>query len=111
MHFATHAAFVFGKLENSFIMFGDGDLVTLREVRDSWFLTNVDLLVLSACQTAMDGKLGNGEEILGFGYLMQELGAKATVASLWPVDDGGTQILMNNFDILLSQITIPAFCQ
>jgi len=97
VHFATHAAFVSGNPENSFIMFGDGDLVTLREVRDSWFLTNVDLLVLSACQTAMGGKLGNGEEILGFGYLMQEVGAKATVASLWRVDDGGTQILMNNF--------------
>ncbi|MGD1804304.1 CHAT domain-containing protein [Dapis sp. BLCC M126] len=97
VHFATHAAFISGNPEDSFIMFGDGDLVTLREVRDSWFLTNVDLLVLSACQTAVGGKLGNGEEILGFGYLMQEVGAKATVASLWRVDDGGTQILMNNF--------------
>ena len=53
--------------------------------------------MLSACQTAVGGKLGNGEEILGFGYLMQDAGARAAIASLWSVDDGGTQVLMNTF--------------
>ena len=66
-------------------------------VQDSWFLTNVELIVLSACQTAVGGELGNGEEILGFGYLMQDAGARAAIASLWSVSDGGTQVLMNDF--------------
>jgi CHAT domain-containing protein len=54
-------------------------------------------LVLSACETGLGGKLGNGEEILGFGYLMQRASAKAAIASLGSVDDGGTQALMNAF--------------
>lgn len=97
IHLATHAAFVSGKPKDSFVLFGNGDRVTLEEVQDSWFLTNVDLIVLSACQTAVGGELGNGEEILGFGYLMQDAGAKAAIASLWSVSDGGTQALMNRF--------------
>jgi CHAT domain-containing protein len=45
--------------------------------------------------------LGNGEEILGFGYLMQQAGAAATIASLWVVSDGGTQALMEAFYLAL----------
>ncbi|OKH18448.1 CHAT domain-containing protein [[Limnothrix rosea] IAM M-220] len=97
VHFATHAAFVPGEPKDSFILMGNGDRITLEEVQNSWFLTNVELIVLSACQTAVGGEMGNGEEILGFGYLMQDAGAKAAIASLWSVSDGGTQALMNDF--------------
>jgi CHAT domain-containing protein len=57
----------------------------------------VDLVVLSACKTAVGEELGNGEEILGFGYQIQRTGARAAIASLWSVDDGGTQMLMTAF--------------
>ncbi|MBE9125196.1 MULTISPECIES: CHAT domain-containing protein [unclassified Coleofasciculus] len=96
VHLATHAAFVPGKPDDSFIVFGNGDRVTLREVQ-TWNLPHVDLVVLSACETGVGGEFGTGEEILGFGYLMQQAGAKAVMASLWSVDDGGTQMLMNAF--------------
>lgn len=94
VHFATHAAFVPGQPENSFILFGNGDRPTLKDIK-SWTLNNVDLIVLSACETGIGGKFGNGEEILGLGYQFQERGARAVIASLWSVDDGGTQALMN----------------
>jgi CHAT domain-containing protein len=96
LHLATHAAFVTGKPDDSFIVFGNSDRATFSDV-EKWTLTNLDLVVLSACETGLGGKLGNGEEILGFGYLMQQAGARAAIASLWPVDDGGTQALMNAF--------------
>ncbi|MEM9218815.1 MAG: CHAT domain-containing protein [Cyanobacteria bacterium P01_F01_bin.150] len=96
VHLATHAEFVSGTPEESFILFGNGDRVTLRDMA-TWTLRNVDLMVLSACQTALGGQLGNGEEILGFGYQVQRTGARAAIASLWSVDDGGTQALMNAF--------------
>ncbi len=105
VHLATHAAFVTGAPEDSFILFGNGDRVTLRDV-ETWSLPNVDLVVLSACQTARGGELGNGEEILGFGYQMQLTGAKATVASLWSVDDQGTQVLMDAFYATLQKSNI-----
>ncbi|MGB7441126.1 MAG: CHAT domain-containing protein [Coleofasciculaceae cyanobacterium] len=41
--------------------------------------------------------VGDGKEILGFGYQMQQTKARAAIASLWQVDDGGTQALMNAF--------------
>ncbi|MBD2130112.1 tetratricopeptide repeat protein [Microcoleus sp. ZQ-A2] len=100
VHLATHAAFVTGKPEDSFILFGNGDRATFPDV-ELWPLTNTDLVVLSACETGVGGQLGNGEEILGFGYLMQQAGAKAAIASLWTVDDGGTQTLMNAFYAVL----------
>ncbi|MEH1834499.1 MAG: CHAT domain-containing protein [Nostoc sp.] len=101
VHLATHAAFVVGKPEDSFILFGNGDRVNFRNVA-TWSLPHVDLVVLSACETGLGGKLGNGEEILGFGYQMQQTGARAAIASLWSVDDGGTQVLMSAFYGILS---------
>jgi CHAT domain-containing protein len=96
VHLATHAAFVTGDPSNSFVLFGNGDRASLVDIRN-WDLTNVDLIVLSACETGLGGQFGNGEEVLGLGYVFQEKGARAVLASLWTVDDGGTQVLMNAF--------------
>ncbi|BAZ37654.1 TPR domain protein [Calothrix sp. NIES-4101] len=108
VHLATHAAFVKENPDNSVIILGDkvlGDrqlddqdnkqYFTLRDVK-SWNLTNVDLVVLSACETGLGG-FGDGKEILGFGYAMQQTGAKAAIASLWKVDDPSTSQLMQLF--------------
>ncbi|HEY9669258.1 MAG TPA: CHAT domain-containing protein, partial [Coleofasciculaceae cyanobacterium] len=96
VHLATHAEFVSGLPYESFILFGSGERVTLADI-DKWKLADVDLVVLSACRTAASGELGNGEEILGFGYQIQRTGAEAAIASLWYVSDGGTQALMDAF--------------
>jgi CHAT domain-containing protein len=95
VHFATHAEFNAGKPENSFLIFGNGDRLLLNEIKDLP-MSNVELIVLSACQTGV-GALGNGIEILGFGYQVQRAGAKAAIASLWQVSDEGTQALMQEF--------------
>lgn len=97
IHLATHATFNPGPPQNSFILFGDGNRATLTDIKN-WNFPNVELIVLSACDTAL-GELSssNGEEILGFGYLMQLAGADAAIASLWAVNDSGTQILMDAF--------------
>jgi CHAT domain-containing protein/tetratricopeptide (TPR) repeat protein len=102
VHLATHAAFVVGTPDDSFIVFGNGERITLRDIQ-TWSLKNVDLVVLSACETGLGGKLGNGEEILGLGYQMQRAGARAAIASLWSVNDGGTQALMNAFYAILQK--------
>ncbi|ASC70031.1 uncharacterized protein XM38_009610 [Halomicronema hongdechloris C2206] len=104
VHLATHATFVSGSSRDSFILFGNGDTLSLQEIKADWQgrFNQVDLIVLSACETGLGGPtLGNGEEILGFGYLMQEAGAEAAIASLWQVSDGGTQALMDAFYLAL----------
>ncbi|OYQ68036.1 hypothetical protein B9G53_00470 [Pseudanabaena sp. SR411] len=95
LHLATHAEFNTGTPDNSFIIFGNGDKIYLSEITD-WQIPNINLIVLSACQTGV-GKLGDGVEILGFGYQVQKAGAKQAIASLWKVDDVGTQVLMSAF--------------
>lgn len=98
VHMATHGVFVPGRPpEDSFILFGDGGRASLTDIQDGWLLRGVEMVVLSACETGIGGKLGNGEEIHGFGYLMQEAGANSVMASLWQVSDGGTQALMSTF--------------
>ncbi|MEM7556642.1 MAG: tetratricopeptide repeat protein, partial [Cyanobacteria bacterium P01_A01_bin.84] len=79
LHFATHAAVVPENAAQSFILFGNGDIATLEEI-GNWTLNNVDLVVLSACETGLGG-FGNGEEILGLGYQFQNRGVRATIAS------------------------------
>lgn len=96
LHFATHADFVPGDPEASFILFGNGDTLTLKGIEDL-SLANIDMVVLSACETGLGGYDNSGEQILGLGYQFQRRGAKAVVASLWVVDDGGTQALMSAF--------------
>jgi CHAT domain-containing protein len=98
LHLATHGAFVSGQPEESFIVFGDESRLNLTQIEQQWKLPNADLVVLSACETAVGSdELGTGVEILGLGYQIQQAGAKATLASLWPVSDGGTQVLMTAF--------------
>jgi CHAT domain-containing protein len=104
IHFATHAEFNSGSPLDSYILFGDGSKVTLSEI-SSWQLKGVDLVVLSACETGIGtfGTVRTGTEVLGFGYQVQRAGAKAAIASLWTVSDGGTQLLMDEFYINLKQ--------
>ncbi|NER83544.1 MAG: CHAT domain-containing protein, partial [Leptolyngbya sp. SIO1D8] len=98
LHLATHGAFVTGQPEESFIVFGDQSRLNLKEIEHQWTLPNADLMVLSACETALGSEhLGTGVEILGLGFQIQQAGAKAVLASLWSVSDGGTQVLMNAF--------------
>jgi CHAT domain-containing protein/Tfp pilus assembly protein PilF len=96
VHFATHAEFKSGSPLDSYVLFGDGSKITLAEISDLP-LKDTDLVVLSACQTGLSSILGTGAEILGFGYQVQRAGAKAAIASLWSVSDGGTQLLMQEF--------------
>ncbi len=106
LHLATHAEFNTGAPDNSFIIFGNGDKIRLGEITD-WQIPNIDLIILSACQTGV-GKLGSGVEILGFGYQVQKAGAKQAIASLWIVDDAGTQALMAAFYREFQKGDVPA---
>ncbi len=102
VHLATNAKFSPNTPEDSLILLGNGDRVMFKDLQN-WNLTNVDLLVLSSCDTAIGGVRGDGTEILSFAYMAQRAGAKAVLGSLWAVDDRGTQILMSQFYGSLAQ--------
>ncbi|MBA2291738.1 MAG: CHAT domain-containing protein, partial [Gemmatimonadales bacterium] len=60
-----------------------------------------DLVVLSACQTALaSGALGDvpaGDDWVGLSWAFLSAGARSVVASLWPVQDQATATLMVQF--------------
>ncbi|WP_293123467.1 CHAT domain-containing protein [Microcoleus sp. bin38.metabat.b11b12b14.051] len=93
VHLATHAHFKAGSPSNSYIQMWNSKLQLDRMESLNWRDPQVDLLVLSACQTA----LGDRESELGFGGLAVKSGAKSALGSLWYVDDGGTLGLMSEF--------------
>ena len=93
IHLATHADFQAGTLADSYIQLWDTRL-RLDQVRQlDLNKPSVDLLVLSACVTA----LGNREAELGFAGLAVQSGVKSSVASLWYVSDAATTALMSGF--------------
>jgi CHAT domain-containing protein len=96
LHVASHFRFSPGTEVNSFLLLGDGQQLTLGDIRTrNYRFDNVDLLTLSACDTGLGGgRDAQGREIEGFGVIAQQQGAKAVLATLWPVADQSTAKLM-----------------
>ncbi|MDJ0703562.1 MAG: CHAT domain-containing protein, partial [Leptolyngbyaceae cyanobacterium MO_188.B28] len=93
IHLSTHGEFSPGALRNSYIQFFDNKL-RLDQLRNlGWANSSVELISLSACQTA----LGNRKAELGFAGIAVLAGAKSALASLWKVSDEATTGLMVEF--------------
>ncbi len=100
VHVASHFHFDPTEQKDSFLLLGTGDKLTMGEMfgkNHALSFENVRLLTLSACDTASGLQKGDGREIESFGALAQQHGAKAVLASLWPVADASTAALMQEF--------------
>ncbi len=97
VHIASHFNFEPGDETKSFLLLGGGKTLTLAQLKSmSQIFSRVELLTLSACDTATGGER-QGKEVEGFAVLAQRQGAHAIVASLWPVYDASTSQLMQHF--------------
>jgi CHAT domain-containing protein len=86
----------------SFLVLGDGSRLMLDTLARLDF-TGIDLVTLSACQTAMSGgQTDDGREIEGLSTIVQQRGAKQVVASLWRVEDESTAQLMHGMYLALA---------
>jgi CHAT domain-containing protein len=98
VHIATHFQLSPSDADNSLLLLGDGNLLNVGEIRQiKGGFRGVDLLTLSACDTAASGPTADGREVECFGTIAQEEGAKSVIASLWPVSDRSTSLLMQSF--------------
>lgn len=104
VHLATHGQFG-SNAEETFIVTWDGKikvnqlsslLKTVELSRDN----SLELLVLSACETAT----GDARSALGLAGVAVRSGARSTVATLWRVNDEASATLMSKFYDQLSQV-------
>jgi CHAT domain-containing protein len=97
VHFATHGQFS-SQAKDTFILASDGpinvnELDTLLRTREQNRPEPVELLVLSACETAT----GDNRAALGLAGVAVRAGARSTLASLWRIDDEATAIFIGEF--------------
>ena len=97
LHLATHGQFS-SNSEDTFILTWDGkmsvkQLSEFLRFRDLSESEPVELMVLSACQTAK----GDKRAILGLAGVAVRSGARSTLATLWAVKDESTAKFMVEF--------------
>ena len=107
LHLATHGQFS-SRAEDTFILASDGPINvtqfdTFLRRRDETQSQVIELLVLSACQTAA----GDNRATLGLAGAAIRAGARSTLASLWNIGDRSTAILMGAFykELATSKVT------
>ena len=103
VHLATHGQFS-SDPEKTFLLTWDGrinvkDFDRLFQKRKVGLLEPIELLVMSACQTAA----GDNRATLGLAGFALRSGARSTIASLWSVNDQATADLMTEFYKQLAQ--------
>jgi CHAT domain-containing protein len=97
IHLATHGQFS-SQAEKTFILAADGpinikQLDNLFRSREQNQTRAIDLLVLSACETAP----GDNRAVLGLAGIAVRAGARSTVASLWSLNDESAVAFMGHF--------------
>ncbi len=106
IHLATHGEFS-SKAEDTFLLAWD-EKVNVNELNsllraDRQQIRPIELLVLSACQTAA----GDNRAALGLAGVAVRAGARSTLASLWYVSDEATSLFMTRFyqELAQNQVT------
>lgn len=97
VHFATHGQFS-SKAKDTFILASDkrinvAELDELLKSRERKRTEPIELLVLSACETAA----GDNRAALGLAGVALRAGARSTLASLWQIGDNSTAEFISQF--------------
>lgn len=94
IHIAAHGfSSAHDPIDGSFLALSDGRL-TARDIQSMEFMKS-PLVVLSACQTGLGGRLEAG--IIGLARAFLFAGSSSVLASLWNVDDEATSWIMVRF--------------
>ena len=99
VHIASHFRLVPGDAAASWLQLGGGQRVSLAELaRPGFDFRGVDLLTLSACETAVPaGVDARGSALESLAHVALLRGARQVLASLWTVPDEDTARLMADF--------------
>ena len=101
VHLASHFVLDAAGEESSYLLLGDGQRLSLRQLREMpW--RGVRLALLSACDSALavpttDAATGSGREWAGFASALHAAGVANVMATLWRIDDNGAAQWMRHF--------------
>jgi CHAT domain-containing protein/tetratricopeptide (TPR) repeat protein len=109
LHLACHGGFNPGEPLDSALYLAGGDQITLRDLLDgSLDLSSQRLAVLSACQTGIIEFERVPDEVIGLAAGFLQAGVPGVVATLWPVNDRSTAVLVAEFYRQLAEQADPA---
>ena len=100
IHFATHGNLDYARPEKSFLTMaknvskGEDGMLSLQDLWGMDLMSNLNLVVLSACNTAMSS---SAEVPVSPATGFFDNGVKSVIASLWKVNDDATAVLMADF--------------
>jgi len=99
LHFASHAVVDPAGLRGTALLLapGGGEDGIVRPEELSALKLDADLVVLSACATALSGGHAGDEGLRGLVAPLIESGARAVAATLWAVEDEAQRQLMRRF--------------
>ncbi len=94
-HFATHGAFDAANPRQSALQLSGGAMLTLSDLLFAEQSMGAPrLVVLSACETGLFDFSRDPDEFIGLPTGFLQAGAAGVIASLWPVSDAPTALLM-----------------
>jgi CHAT domain-containing protein len=97
IHLATHAMFDLERPLQSHLIMAGPEQLTINELLPHLERSVPELVVLSACETAISRVATTPDEFLGFPAAFLSAGARTVVATLWPVADDSSALLMGRF--------------
>ncbi|MEO0405852.1 MAG: tetratricopeptide repeat protein [Cyanobacteria bacterium P01_A01_bin.135] len=114
LHIATHGVYLPTNLYSSYLMLGTKKDWRISQIQDLGAeFRSLSMVVLSACETALGGRIPNtdgalnpdGKEISGIAQTFIDAGVDTVIASMWQVNDDSTSQLMQAFYGNLAQNT------
>jgi CHAT domain-containing protein len=98
LHISSHFELNLSQ-EDSRLLLGDGSFWSLDEIRNTptALFSGIELITLSACDTATIRATTGGRELENFSILAQRKGATSVLGSVWPVNSSSTTQLLLGF--------------
>jgi CHAT domain-containing protein len=92
-HFACHGRADLINPTGSYFELGDDERLCVEDLLDGPDLTNLELVVASACQAGVPAAEAP-DELLGIGYGLVHAGAAAAITTLWEINDAPASLLI-----------------
>ena len=98
VHLATHGILKYKPLDSFIILAGEDKKLTILDIAGyDKMRKNVDIVVLSACETAIEKKRSKGKEFISIAKAFATAGVPTLIATLWKINDASTKELFLEF--------------